>query len=108
MYAKIRISKNIKNVLYYHEEKISKGQAHCLYAGNFIKDLNDLTWSDKVYHFQRLSSLNDGVRRPIVHISLNFHPIGFAIRPKNAGDFPRVHAKMEILRSTLACLHPFR
>jgi hypothetical protein len=74
MYAKIKICKSIGNILYYHEEKVKQGQAYCLYAGNFIKDLDRLTWSDKIYHFQRLSSLNERIRKPIVHVSLNFHP----------------------------------
>jgi len=73
MYGKIKFNKNSRDTIRYHEEKVAQGRAQCLYAGNFAKDLDQLTPSDKVYHFQRLTSLNDNIKKPIVHISLNFH-----------------------------------
>jgi len=58
----------------YNEEKLEAGEARCLDAGNFAKDVKDLTWEDKLYHFTRLTSLNEKIIKPGLHISLNFHP----------------------------------
>lgn len=60
--------------LRYNEEKLEAGQARCLGAGNFIKDLKDLSREDKLYHFTRLTSLNRNVAKPGLHISVSFHP----------------------------------
>jgi len=74
MRAQIKPCKNIRVTLRYHENKVAQGRAWCLYADNFLKDTDQLTLADKAYHFQRLVSLNDNITKPIVHVSLNFHP----------------------------------
>ena len=74
MRIKIKLCKNIRDTLGYHERKVGQGHACCLYADNFLKGQGQLTRSDKVYHFQRLISLNDNITKPIVHVSLSFHP----------------------------------
>ena len=74
MYAKIERGQAIAKTLKYNEQKIEAGQAKCLKAGNFVKDLEYLSRDDKRYHFTRLISLNENVRKPVLHISLNFHP----------------------------------
>jgi len=58
----------------YNEGKINTGRARCLYAGNFVKDLKDLSRKDRLYHFTRLASLNENVPKAGLHFSLNFHP----------------------------------
>jgi hypothetical protein len=73
MHAQVKLSKSIRGTLQYHEEKIKQGKAQCLDAGNFLKDAEQLTMEEKVYHFQRLHSLNERILRPTVHFSLNFH-----------------------------------
>src|SRR5580658_7242150 len=74
MHSKIRGSKNLMEVLWYHERKVKKGVAECLYAGNMIKDAEDLTLNDKKYHIERLLSLNDRVEKKTLHVILSFHP----------------------------------
>lgn len=74
MFAKINTSKNIVQTLRYNEQKLDDGKAACLHAENFVKDLEDLVWKDKLFHFQRLISLNERVKATTIHISLNFHP----------------------------------
>lgn len=74
MYAKIGRGEEIAETLEYNEEKLESGQARCIGAGNFAKDLEDLSREDKRYHFARLISLNENVHKPVLHISLNFHP----------------------------------
>ena len=74
MFVKITYSKNIRETLRYHEEKVLHDQARCLYAENFLKEASELNGQDKIYHFERLISLNDRVGRPVIHLSYNFHP----------------------------------
>jgi hypothetical protein len=74
MYARITFSKFLVKTLRYHDQKIEKGVAEFLYAGNFLKDKELLTEQDKLFHFQRLSTLNQSVRRTVLQVSLNFHP----------------------------------
>jgi len=73
MYAKIKFTKSILHTLWYNEAKLRHGKAEPLLAENFIKDLEDLTWDDKLYHFQRLNIMNQWAQSTL-HISLNFHP----------------------------------
>ncbi len=74
MRVQIKPVKNIRFTLAYHERKVKQGHASCLDGDNFLKDPDQLTTRDKVYHFQRLVSLNENVTKPIIHLSLNFHP----------------------------------
>ncbi len=75
MVAKITSPHSIKHVLNYNEKKVQRGQATCINAGNFLKDLDKLNFYDKLQRFQDLISLNDRAQKSnILHISLNFHP----------------------------------
>ena len=74
MLAKIKSVHRISETLGYNEQKLALGQANCLVAENFVKDLADLSRRDKLHHFTRLTSLNEDVFRPGIHISINFHP----------------------------------
>lgn len=74
MFVKINPVQKIAETLRYNENKLEMGQASCLLAENFAKDLIDLSFKDKLYHFSRLTSLNEDVFRPGMHISINFHP----------------------------------
>jgi hypothetical protein len=60
--------------LRYNELKLQQGKAECLLAENFIKDLDDLKWRDKLFHFHRLTSLNQIALKNAIHITINFHP----------------------------------
>jgi hypothetical protein len=73
MLANIKRSKKISVTLRYNEQKIVRGKAECLIAENFIKDLDRLTNEDKLFHFRRITSLNDRAKTNSLHISLNFH-----------------------------------
>jgi hypothetical protein len=59
--------------LWYHERKVRKEVAECIYAGNMIKDAEDLTLKEKSYHIERLLSLNDRVERKTLHVIVSFH-----------------------------------
>jgi hypothetical protein len=75
MVAKITSPHSIKRALNYNEKKVQSGQATCIYAGNFLKDLDNMNFYDKLQRFQDLISLNDRAQKSnTLHISLNFHP----------------------------------
>jgi len=75
MVAKITSPHSIKRALNYNEKKVQSGQATCIYAGNFLKDLDKMNFYNKLQRFQDLISLNDRAQKSnTLHISLNFHP----------------------------------
>ena len=73
MYAKIHVTRSISRVLHYHENKVKQEKAECIHASNFIKDLKQLSWDDKLFHFTRLNTRNDRASKNTIHIALNFH-----------------------------------
>ncbi|HEY6899693.1 MAG TPA: relaxase/mobilization nuclease domain-containing protein, partial [Puia sp.] len=74
MSPRTNLCKYIKDIIEYHERKVKIGDAICLHAENFIKDVDRLTPADKLFHFQRLISLNERATRPVLHILINFYP----------------------------------
>jgi hypothetical protein len=74
MVAKITSPGSIKRALNYNEQKVQKGTASCLYAGNFLKPAKGLNFYEKLQRFQGLISLNERAKTNTLHISLNFHP----------------------------------
>jgi Relaxase/Mobilisation nuclease domain len=75
MVAKITSPHSIKRALNYNEKKVQKEQASCIYAGNFLKDLDKLNFYSKLKRFEDLISLNDRAKKSnTLHISLNFDP----------------------------------
>ncbi len=73
MHTKIVATGRIAHILTYHENKVKKGVAECIYAANMIKDADDLTAKEKQFHLERLLTLNDRVRQKVLHIFIDFH-----------------------------------
>jgi len=73
MRPRIEPSESIVKSLMYNEQKVTIHQAECIFAGNFLKDIDQLTWDDKVLRFERRQQLNERVTTS-QHISLNFDP----------------------------------
>jgi hypothetical protein len=75
MVVKITSPHQIKRALNYNEQKVKTNQATCIYAGNFLKDHDRLTFHDKLKRFTDLIALNERAQKSnALHISLNFHP----------------------------------
>lgn len=72
MHAYPKLIGSLRRVLRYHERKVRKGQAECLYAGNMLKEAGALTHNQKRFFIERLESLNDRVGRKTLHIFLGF------------------------------------
>ncbi|MBS1735615.1 MAG: relaxase/mobilization nuclease domain-containing protein [Bacteroidetes bacterium] len=74
MVAKITIPKNIEAALNYNEKKVQKGNAVCLHAANYLKDVKEMNFYQKLGAFERLNSLNEKATTKTLHVSLNFDP----------------------------------
>ena len=73
MRPKITSSNSIARSLTYNEQKLKHGKAECLTAANFMKDVDQLTYADKLRRFQHRMELNEAVKTS-QHITLNFDP----------------------------------
>lgn len=74
MVARINTSKSLSKVLNYNEHKVREKEAEILLAQNFLKDVAQLTFSDKTCYFERFTSLNERATTNVLHVSLNFDP----------------------------------
>ncbi|PIF34522.1 relaxase/mobilization nuclease-like protein [Flavobacterium sp. 9] len=74
MVAIIKTSHSIRSVLNYNENKVQKGVAEFIGAGNYPVDVEKLTYFAKLNRFTKRLALNENTKRNSVHISLNFDP----------------------------------
>jgi hypothetical protein len=72
--AKITYPDDLMNALNYHEKKVQKGKAEGLHAENFLLEMNQLNFYDKMDRFANQMALNTRVEKKLLHVSLNFHP----------------------------------
>ncbi|GLU55166.1 mobilization protein [Dyadobacter frigoris] len=74
MVAIIKTGHSVQRSFYYNENKIGQGDAQCIMAGNYPKDLADLNQMQRLNMLLKTAALNENVKRNSVHISLNFDP----------------------------------
>lgn len=72
MVAKVISGKSIRGALNYNENKVKAGNASCIKAHRFGSEVKDLSFSNKVIRFQKLTDRNPKVKTNALHISLNF------------------------------------
>lgn len=74
MRATIKPCVGTENLLYYNEKKVSRNEAQCIYAGNFVKDAADLSPREKRKHFRERSELNQRTTSNGISLLLEFAP----------------------------------
>jgi hypothetical protein len=74
MLARTKPFAKIATLLYYNEQKLREKKAECIYAGNFLKDADQLTQQDKTRRFQDLLQLNQRATQTALHVVLMFPP----------------------------------
>jgi hypothetical protein len=74
MVANIETPHSLLKALNYNENKVKKGAAEFLHAGNYLKDSEELNFYDKLNRLKDQISLNDRATTKVLHISVNFHP----------------------------------
>ncbi|MBX2900333.1 MAG: relaxase/mobilization nuclease domain-containing protein [Cyclobacteriaceae bacterium] len=72
MVAKVISGKSIRGALNYNENKVKEGNASCLLAHKFGSAVSDLSFSNKLTRFEKLTQRNPKVKTNALHISLNF------------------------------------
>jgi hypothetical protein len=68
MVAKIATLNSIPNALNYSKQKLQEGQAELLYAGNYLKNVEQLNFYNKLKRFSRLISLNERTKTNTLHV----------------------------------------
>ena len=74
MVAKINILKRLLDALNYNEKKVEKGKAECLHAANYIQEVREMNFYQKLERLKNLDELNTRAATKTLHISLNFDP----------------------------------
>lgn len=74
MRAKLNMNQGMNYLVNYNEEKVTKKEAECLYAGNFLQDAGDLTTKEKKARFAGLIELNPQTIRPGTTLVVEFAP----------------------------------
>lgn len=65
---------SIRKQIRYNEKKVSEDQAECLYAGNFLEEAGDLSFSAKIKRFEDQMELNHQASRTGLQFFLAFSP----------------------------------
>src|ERR1700712_1515328 len=74
MVAVIHSGGSIRRALNYNEQKVKEQMATCLAAVNYPKDVEQLTFDQKLMRLENQADLNIKTKVNSVHISLNFDP----------------------------------
>lgn len=74
MVARITTPHRINDALNYNEQKVKKGIAECIYAGNYLLEGKDMNFYQKLTGFETRNELNDRATTKTLHVSLNFDP----------------------------------
>jgi len=72
MVARIRRGSSLSRTLNYNEQKVKRGDAECINAVGYPKELEVLNFHDKLHRLEHQAELNERITANSVHISLNF------------------------------------
>ena len=101
MVARITTPKSISRALNYNEQKVKLEKAECLYAGNFLKEANELNFYQKLERFEHQNALNQRAKTNTLHISLNFDAADKLTREKLIEIAQRLHGKNWFWRAAI-------
>ena len=71
----LNINTSLRRTIAYNENKVNKGSAELIFAGNFPVDLDKITDEIKIKRFTKRTELNKNTKHNTLHISLNFSPL---------------------------------
>jgi Relaxase/Mobilisation nuclease domain len=75
MHATLELAQSIVRVLQYHELKVQKGRAELIGGENFIKEPQQLNYDEKLFHYNRLITLNENGYKPVLHVFMRFNRV---------------------------------
>jgi hypothetical protein len=71
----LNINTSLRRTIAYNENKVNKGSAELIFAGNYPIDLDKITDEIKLKRFTKRTELNKNTKHNTLHISLNFSPL---------------------------------
>lgn len=74
MVVRIVKASSLTRSLNYNEQKVQQKCAELIHSENYPKDLEHLSFHDRLHRLKHQASLNERVTANSVHISLNFDP----------------------------------
>jgi hypothetical protein len=74
MVAILNVSKSIRATFLYNENKVKAGVAQLLLAGNYPMETEKMQQAHRLNMLLKLAAKRESVKKPSVHISLNFAP----------------------------------
>ena len=74
MVVRIKYGKSVKGILNYNENKVKQGKAGIILASGFSTEVENLTFSQKLRRFTKLTDRSAKIKTKAIHISLNFPP----------------------------------
>ena len=74
MVVRIKYGKSVKGILNYNENKVKQGKANIILTAGFSIDAEQLSFSQKLRRFTKLTDRTAKIRTKAIHISLNFPP----------------------------------
>lgn len=72
MHATVDRAQSIIRELQYHELKVKRGKAELIGGDNFIKEVPELNYAEKLFHFNRLIALDNQGYKPVLVVFLDF------------------------------------
>lgn len=72
MVAIVKTNTSIIRTIAYHENKVNRGMAGLIFAGNYPVDLDKISDEMKRKRFSKRTELNKNTKRNTLHVSLNF------------------------------------
>ena len=72
MHATLELAQSIIRELQYHELKVRRGQAELIGGDNFIKEVNELDFDEKLFYFNRLIALDNQGFKPVLDVFIRF------------------------------------
>ncbi|MEI6949648.1 relaxase/mobilization nuclease domain-containing protein [Paraflavisolibacter sp. H34] len=94
MVTRITTPISIARALRYNEQKVEKAQARLLHASGFLKEATQLTYSEILRHFEKLTALNERTKLNALHFSINFDPSDRLNQEQMAGIASRYMEKI--------------
>ncbi|WP_313189672.1 relaxase/mobilization nuclease domain-containing protein [Sphingobacterium sp.] len=76
----------VSRLIDYHENKVSKGIAECILAGNMPLSAGELTCRQKASYLVGRCTLNANIKLPCLHAVLGFHPLDAKLSSSQFGS----------------------
>ncbi len=74
MISKLTYGNSVFGIISYNEDKVKSGTAKAIFASNFPKEIDALSFAEKIEHFKNFTDLNTRTKRNAYHFAVSFSP----------------------------------